>query len=85
MSIPIIPQTRPARSRRLPLTYDPYRRLLAAIAAQAVIDVLWPKSTLTQSERESARLFIRDQPELIADLSNTTPEVVFTIFEGGQL
>jgi len=80
----IIPQTRPRRTRCQPIAFDPYRRLMAAIAAQAVLDYLYPPQSLTQPDRESARLFCAEQFDLLADLSDTTPEFVSLVLGAGS-
>jgi len=63
LSVSIIPhnisQTRPRRGKTEPVYFDPYRRLAAAVALQAVCDALYPRKSITPEEHRSAYQFIQ--------------------------
>ena len=52
------------RPRRYPDGCDPYRRLLAAVALLAALDVIRPPAALDDIDRLSAIEFMADCPDL---------------------
>lgn len=69
----------PRKGSNLPELYDPWQRLLAAIALQAVVDVVNPEKCLTSDERWTARAFIRDHRLLYQELG--IPQTKLTLLE----
>lgn len=59
----------PRTPKLLPPEYEPYRRLLAAVAVRAITDYAKPPQNLTLAEQESARRFVIEQTALIAELA----------------
>lgn len=49
--------------------FDPTRRLIAAVAAQAVLDLIEPESILTRSEQHSAFVFLCQHRQILLDLN----------------
>lgn len=52
------------RPRRFPDGCDPYRRLLAAVALLAVLDIVRPPANLEDIDLISAREFVLNCPEV---------------------
>lgn len=63
------PARRPhARTKYNPSCVDPHKRLLVAIAAQAVVDLLWPNQKMGQGERAEALAFVLEHRDLYINL-----------------
>lgn len=67
------------KGSNLPESYDPWQRLLAAIALQAVVDIVNPEKCLTQDEHLTARTFVRDNRMLYQELG--IPQAKLTLLE----
>jgi hypothetical protein len=52
------------RGQRHPPECDPGRRLIAAVACQAVIDIIRPRKDLTPRDIHTARQFITENQEI---------------------
>lgn len=61
---------RPVSPSRMPDTYDPWRRLIARYATQALCDYYWPLDSLEDEFRASAREFVE---------SKTGQEIIFIL------
>lgn len=64
--------TIPRTPKLVPETFDPHRRLLAAIVIRAIKDVARPPQNLSPAERQSARSFVENQTDLIAAFAQTS-------------
>jgi len=67
------------KGSNLPDIYDPWQRLLAAIALRAVVDIVNPEKCLTSEERLTARAFIRNHRALYQELG--IPQAKLTLLE----
>lgn len=63
-------------SGNLPANYDPIRRLFAAVAVLAVTDYIRPTKHLSGRDRTTAKMFIQENTDLIADLAQVNEETV---------
>jgi len=73
--------TLPRMPRTLPNDYDPGRRLLAAVVVCAVRDHITPGADVTTDEQMSARLFLYQNLDLVADLAGVRPKQVKTMLD----
>jgi hypothetical protein len=67
----VIATDRRRRSKRMPADPpDPYRRLMAAVTVQALVDLLWPSQVVTPQDRLGAASFVIGEQRLLVESFN---------------